>query len=68
MSSKRDGENNKGNETFKTKLNILKKQINQRVKVKKLELLTNYHTIEAGRYISIEPSKESKSNFTNQLI
>jgi hypothetical protein len=68
MSSKRDSENNKGNGTFKTKLNIFKTQINQRVKVKKLEFYNNYHTIEAERDISIEPSKESKFNFSNQFM
>jgi hypothetical protein len=68
MSSKRDSENNKGNGTFKTKLNIFKTQINQRVKVKNLEFYNNYHTIEAERDISIELSNESKFNFSNQFM
>ncbi len=68
ISSKRDSENNKVNETFKTKINKFSTQINERIRVKKLELFNNYHTIEAERDISIEPSKESKFNFANQFM
>lgn len=69
INTKKDIRNFGLNDALKARFNNLKRENNNTVRLKKLELFNNYHTIEAERDISsLEQSKDIKANLTNHFL